>query len=250
MTGNILNQNSSEETQHSVSLVVPAFNEENNLADTITAIHDALEALPLIYEILIINDHSADATGQIADTLAAEDSRIRVLHNERNMGYGFSVLRGAKESRYEYFQLVPGDNEIPPESIRAVSSLIGPTDMVLPYMYNFEVRSFYRKLISWVFTSMMNVLFNMRLKYYNGPSAIRVKLINQTEVYTHGFAFQACILVQLVKRKYSYAQVGIRLAPRRFGKSTMVSTKNITLVLKTIRWLYWNVNVTRRLRNR
>ena len=232
----------------SVSVVVPAFNEEQNLAATIESIHKALNDKFSRYEIIVVNDGSTDDTGKIADALAEQDPHLRVIHNPRNMGYGFSVLRGAGAADYEYVQLVPGDNEIPTPSIEAVSSKIGTADMVIPYMLNSRVRPFGRKVISWGFTVMMNVLFNMRLHYYNGPSAIRSDLLKTALVNTRGFAFQASILVQLIKQKRTFVEVGIILAPRRFGKSTMVSPKNLASVVKTIARLFWDTNITRRLR--
>jgi len=231
-----------------VSVVVPAFNEENNIAATVAAVRAAVEGKFADYEIVIVNDCSRDDTGKIAETLAKDDHHINVFHNNRNSGYGFTVMRGASVAKFEYVQLVPGDNEIPTASIAAVAEKIGTADMVIPYMLNFKIRSFERKTISWVFTTLLNVLFLMRLRYYNGPCAIKRELIQTVAVNTRGFAFMSCVLIQLIKRKHSFVEVGILLEPRQFGKSTMVSVKNITEVIRTIGWLFWHVNITRRLR--
>ena len=238
---------SNQQSNTTVSIVVPAFNEEQNLAATVESIRKAIEGKFSEYEIIIVNDGSKDGTGKLAESLTLQYPHLRVVHNPHNIGYGFTVMRGAREAKFEYVQLVPGDNEIPTHSIEAIANKIGTADLVIPYMINFRIRTFKRKAVSWVFTTLLNVSFAMRLHYYNGPCAMRTNLIKTVKVNTRGFAFMACILIQLIKRRHSFVEVGILLETRKFGKSTMLSAKNIASVLKTIAWLFWNINVSKRL---
>ncbi len=232
----------------SVSIVVPAFDEAQNLAACIESIRKAVEDKAYEYEIIIINDGSRDDTGKVAETLAKQGSHIRVIHNPHNIGYGFAFMQGARAATYDYVQLVPGDNEIPTSSIETIASHLGTVDMVIPYLLNFRIRSLSRKIISWGYTAMLNVLFGLRLHYYNGPCAIRSDLIRTATVDTHGFAFMASILLQLIKQKYTFVEVGIILEPRHFGKSKLISPRNILSVVKTVAWLFWDINIARHFR--
>src|SRR5258706_9165531 len=77
-----------------LSAVLPAFNEEENILVTVEAVRSAVEKVTGNFEIIVVNDGSLDRTGQIADALAREDSRVRVLHHPANRGYGAALRTG------------------------------------------------------------------------------------------------------------------------------------------------------------
>ncbi len=238
--------NAAQEGKPSVSVIVPAFNEELNLVATVESIHKALEGKFSKYEVVIVNDGSRDDTGKIAETLAEQDSYLRVIHNPHNMGYGFTFMRGVEAASCEYVQLIPADGEIPTGSIETIANHIGMADMVIPYMLNFHIRPLGRRIISWGYTTLLNILFGMRLHYYNGPFVIRRNLIKTVPVNTSGFAFMASILLRLIKRKHTFVEVGIMLEPRQFGKSSL-SLRKIASVVKSIARLFWDINIAQRL---
>lgn len=231
---------------HSVSVVVPAYNEEQNLEATVESIHKALSDKYLKYEIIIINDGSHDNTGKLAEALAERDSRIKVIHNQKNSGYGYTFLRGAIAANYEYTQLIPADGEIPSNSIKKIADTIGEADLILPYIENFHIRTFARRVISVGYTLLLNVLFFLNIRYYNGPLIIKTTLLKSIPVKATGFAFMASIVIQAIK-KYgcSYTQTGILLAPRLFGNSNCTIRK-ILGVTKTIGQLFWEINILRK----
>lgn len=231
----------------SVSVVVPAYNEAPSLAEVVQSIHKAYGDKFSEYEIIIVNDGSTDDTGKIAETLAEQDSHLRIIHNPHNMGYGFTFLRGVEAAGCEYVQLIPADGEIPTSSIETIASHIGTTDIVISYMLNFHIRPLPRRILSWGYTALLNILFGLRLHYYNGPSVIRSDLIKTVNVTTRGFAFQAIILLRLIKRKHSFVEVGIMLEPRQFGKSSL-SLRKILSVVKTLAWLFWDIDIAERFR--
>ena len=70
--------------KQSISVIVPAFNEELNLSDTLDSINASASGRNLEVEIIIVNDGSKDNTGEVADLLASEDPRVRSLHHKTN----------------------------------------------------------------------------------------------------------------------------------------------------------------------
>ena len=233
----------------SVSVVVLAFNEARNLPSTVKAVISILEDNFSEYEIIIVNDGSQDDTGQVAEGLAERNSHIKVIHNPQNMGCGFTFMRGARASSSDYAWLIPGDGEISADSIETIASYIGSTDMVIPYALNSGIRPLSRRIVSWGYTTLLNMLFWKRLHYYNGPCVIRSDLVKSVPtVNSPGFAFMAPILLRLMKEGYSYTEVGMTLEPRRYGAPSINSLINIFSALKTIAWLLWDINVTRRFR--
>jgi len=233
----------------SVSVVVLAFNEARNLPSTVQSINEALEDKFAKYEIIIINDGSRDETGQVAESLAKQNSHLKVIHNPQNMGCGFTFIRGVTEASCEYVWLIPGDGEISADSIETIANHIGTADMVIPYVLNFGIRPLSRRIVSWGYTALINILFLRNLHYYNGPCAIRSDLAKSVPtVNSCGFAFMAPILLRLIKQKHSYVEVGITLQPRRYGWPSVSSLCNIFSALKTIAWLFWDINLGERLR--
>ena len=233
----------------SVSVVVLAFNEARSLPTAVESIHKALAGKFSRYEIIIVNDGSKDDTSEVAENLAVRDSSLKVIHNPTNMGCGFTFMRGVQEASGEYTWLIPGDGEIDTDAIKTIADRIGTADMVVPYVLNFGIRPLSRRIVSWGYTALLNVLFWKKLHYYNGPCVFRSDLVKSARtVNSRGFVFMAPILLQLMKRKHTYVEVGIMLQPRHYGRPSASSLTNIVEALKNITRLFWDINISQRLR--
>ena len=197
----------------SISVILPCLNEELGLRATYEGARDAAERHFKRFEILIVNDGSDDATGSIADAIAAADKRVRVFHNPTNHGYGYSCWQGADSARMAHIVAIPSDNEIEPASVDALFQAVGSADLVLAYPSNQRVRPRGRRVLSWAFTATMNAVTGHRLRYYNGPVVYKREHLPQVGRSTDGFAWQAAAVAKLVRSGCSFAHVGIRLRP-------------------------------------
>ena len=116
--------------QRSISVFIPALNEEKNLEPMVARLIEALTVTVEDYEIIIVDDGSSDGTGAVADGLAAENSAIRALHNSRNMGLGYCFAQGCREARKNFFVYIPGDNTWPYRSFVELSATLdAPTSL-------------------------------------------------------------------------------------------------------------------------
>lgn len=87
--------------ERSVSVIMPAFNEEGGLRSAVERTIETFRSLDITYEIVIVNDHSSDRTAEIAETLAAAHHSVSCLHHERNQGIGAALRswRGSSPQR-------------------------------------------------------------------------------------------------------------------------------------------------------
>jgi glycosyltransferase involved in cell wall biosynthesis len=92
-----------------LSVVLPAHNEEENLADAVREAIAAAEQVSRRQEIVVVDDGSQDATAELAEALAAMDSRVRLVRHERNRGYGCAVRSGISAARMEWVLLTDAD---------------------------------------------------------------------------------------------------------------------------------------------
>jgi len=229
----------------SISIIVPCLNEEGNLRGTVECIREALDSSGRFssYEILIFNDCSTDGTGALAEEIKKGERSIKVIHNPRNMGFGYNYTEGVRLAQKEYIMMVPGDNEIPALAIEKVFSLAGEADIIIPYVTNTHVRAKSRRAISQVFVIMMNTAFGLKLRYYNGTCMIKSSLLKKVPLKTWGFAYMAAILVRLLRSGASYAECGVEIRSRESGKTKAFTMKNIFSVVEALATLFWDVRV-------
>ena len=227
----------------SISVIIPALNEGNNIALTVNSVLSILKDKFSEYEIIIFDDASKDNTLVKANELANQNNRIKVIHNETTMGLGYNYSKGVKIAKNQYIVMVPGDNEIEQDSIKAMFEYIGKVDIITTYSVNLNIRPISRQIISKVFTGLMNFLFNLNLNYYNGLSIHKRDLLNSIQMTTYGFAYHAEILVRLIKKGCTFAEVGMYLKKREYGKSKAFAFKNVISVLKTILKLFVDIRL-------
>ena len=90
-------------THKSITVMIPAYNEEENLAKAFEKFDKAVKSVFDDYEFIIFNDCSSDRTGEIADELAKKNKRVRVVHNKKNMNLGYNYREGIKLSQKEFY---------------------------------------------------------------------------------------------------------------------------------------------------
>jgi dolichol-phosphate mannosyltransferase len=229
-------------TPKAVTIFVPAFNEVANLEG---AVEDAVAATKALtdYEIVIVDDGSTDGTGPLADALAVRWPKVRVVHNRSNLGLARGYRVALEQARMPYFTFVPGDREVSGESIREILDAVGTADIVVPYHANLKARRWYRRLITRASTRLMNVLFGLRVRYYQGPCVYPTSLARSLPTTTTGFFFLAEMLVQALRAGHSFIEVGLIHQERATGRSKALSFGNALRALKTVMGLWWKIRV-------
>lgn len=233
-----------------VSVVMPALNEEGNLADAIRDIRAVLPAHFRAWEVIVVDDGSTDRTGEIAETFARSDPSVRVLHNRAPTGLGAVFRRGVEAARHERVIYVPGDNALEAASLGAIFREAGRADVVVGDTRNMRVRRWPRRLISRCTTLFLNFVSGLHLPYYNGLALYHREDLLRLPVWSSSFAYQGEILMQRILNGSSYLFVPVLLREAvREKESKAFRWKNILGVLRTFGRLVWIVRVRGRFRN-
>ena len=217
-----------------LSVIIPALNEEANIAAAVDETLRAIEGRFADHELLLFNDGSTDRTGAIMDQLAASNPRIRVTHNPQSRNLGGVFKQGGALARHEYLLMVPGDNENPGSALLAPFAAIGQADIVIPYTTNQQVRPFGRRVASRAYVILMNVLFRQRLKYYNGTVIHRTARLRTITIRTNSFSYQSEALIKMLRAGASFVEVGIEIQPCARRQSRAFRWRNIRDVGRAI----------------
>lgn len=232
-------------SSNSLTIIVPALNEEKNIGAVCRDVSRVADQHLADYEILVVDDASKDQTSQVVWSIHEDNKRVRLVRNETTQGLGGAYRVGLREARCRYAMLVPGDNQIVADSLADIFKEVGKADVLVCYIKNQGVRPPWRHAISLLFTAILNFLFRLNLRYYNGTTVLETELARQVVPATSGYAYMAVMLVYLLKGGLSYKQVGFTLQERTYGRTKAFHLKNILSVLKTVLRLFWKVRVCR-----
>lgn len=103
--------------QTTLSVVIPAHNEEGSIKETVESVTNALMREHIPFEIVVVNDHSTDATATVLTELNAHISQLRIVHNEQLGGFGRAVVSGINAAHGDYIAIMMADLSDDPEDL-------------------------------------------------------------------------------------------------------------------------------------
>ncbi len=222
----------------SISVFFPCYNEQDNVEQTTKRAKEVLDGLGADYEIIIVNDGSADETGKRADAIAAKDSRIRVVHHPQNMGYGAALQSGIRAAKKEFIFFTDGDGQFDIGEIKLLLPLMTQNDLVCGYRLD-RKDPLMRKLNGWMWTRLVNLLFGMSIRDIDCAFKLfRAEVFMGIRMSSAGALISAEILARATRRGYRIAEVGVHHYPRTAGKQTGAKLRVILRAFKELFKLY------------
>jgi dolichol-phosphate mannosyltransferase len=224
-------------------IIIPTYNEAENLSPLLQAI---FSYAPLTH-VLIVDDHSPDGTGELADELQKKDGRVHVLHRAGKLGLGTAYLAGFKfalahgfDAAFEMDADFSHDPRYLPDFLRAIEN----ADVVIGSRYivggNTPGWSALRRLISGsgnIFARLM-----LGIPVHDCTSGFRcyrrrvLESIDLDAVQSHGYAFQVELTYRVTMQGFQMVETPIVFMDRRCGKSKMshaIIVEALTYVLRT-----------------
>lgn len=149
----------------SLSVFLPAYNEERNIGRTVLSVKDILLKIADEWELIVINDGSKDKTREIVEDLVSRDSRIKIINHDFNRGYGASLRSGFYSARYPWIAYIDSDGQFDFSEITAFIEKQKETgaDLVIGYYKKRKV-SYFKKITSKIWELLVFVLFGLKVR--------------------------------------------------------------------------------------
>jgi dolichol-phosphate mannosyltransferase len=230
-------------------LVLPTYNEAENLERIVGAATRALARASPEHRLLIVDDNSPDGTGDIADRLAAERDDVEVLHRPGKEGLGRAYLAGFQHALHADAELVmemDADFSHDPADIPRLIEAAADADLVLGSRYmpggGVEGWSWYRELLSRGGCVYARVLLGVPIRDLTGGFKCFRREVLETldlaEVHADGYGFQIEMTYKAIRAGFRVREVPITFRDRVAGTSKMHGRIAIEAVWKvpTLRW--------------
>lgn len=225
----------------SLSLVLPAHNEEENIR---IVVEQALEVLPHYvdtFEIIPVNDGSTDATAMILEQLAAEDDRVQPVSYKVNKGYGGAVTSGFDASRYDYVMFMDADRQFDINDIAMLAPFVGRFDIVAGFRME-RNDPLIRRINAEVFNIAVRILFGVHLRDLDCAFKIfRGDQLRSLDLISNGALINCEMQAKLRRHGATLVQVGVNHYPRLAGDPTGGSLKVILKAMRDILILWWKM---------
>jgi glycosyltransferase involved in cell wall biosynthesis len=225
-----------------LTVFVPAYNEAGNIAHCVETVLQQMELLKISVEVLIVDDCSRDQTGALAEGLAAQDERVRVVHHSENRGIGGGFVTALQHARGEWLILIPADLALKPSELSRYIEAAPQADIVVGLRSDLSDYNWIRKLIHFANITLLRLLFNMPVHQFQYISMYRMEVLRSMQVeYWRSAFFLAEVLIKAHALGFKLVEAEIRYAPRVTGRPTGAKLK---LVFTTVRdlfffWLRW-----------
>src|SRR5260370_10513529 len=173
----------------SISVIYPAYNEEQNIVPTIERSMAALLSITNDFEIIIVNDASRDNTAELADDLARRYPQIRVIHQSRNMGQGVGIITGFRAGTKDLLIHNGVDYPFDVADLKLMLPPLSNADIVVGVRKGRPGYTLYRTLLSIATVRLMHLFFDVRLRDYSFVQLYRGKIWQAIEVDARSTGF-------------------------------------------------------------
>jgi glycosyltransferase involved in cell wall biosynthesis len=223
-----------------LSIFYPMWNEEEYIERALTAGRRACEQLIRSgdigdYELIVVDDASTDRTPEIADRLAAEDPRVKVVHHARNRKLGGAMKTGFATATGDVILYtdadLPFDMAELPRAVRLLREY--DVDIISAYRFDRTGEGYLRSVYTFVYNLLIRTLFDVKARDINFAFKLcRARVFDHVELRSEGSFIDAELVIRATRLGYEMLQFGVDYFPRTRGVSTLSSPSVITTILR------------------
>jgi len=204
-----------------VSIILPTYNEKENIKDLIKGIVKHVKEL---HEIIVVDDNSPDGTHEIVRKISKKNKKIRLVRRINERGLASALARGIKESRGNIVGWMDADLGMPPRYLAKFLKWIPRYDIAIGSRYakgGDDRRPFIRRITSRAINLFTNLLLGFSVKDFNSGFVVAKKdVFKKVNLMSEGYG-QYCIrfLYECINKEYTIKETGYIFTDRTKGKS-------------------------------
>lgn len=226
------------EKRFSISVFLPAYNEEENIERAVRSSVDVLQDIGNDWEVIVVNDASRDKTGEIAERLSQEIPEVKVIHHEKNTRLGGALRSGFDNSSKDLVFYTDADNPIDMNDLRWAVPLMSEVDFITGYRLNRD-EPLKRKIYSRAYNWLIRLIFGLKVRDVNFSfKLVKQEVLQKARLHSQGSFIDAELLIEARKHGFCIKEVGVRYYPRTKGVSTLASPAVIFKILGEM-WVYY-----------
>jgi len=225
----------------SLSIILPAYNEEQVILTTLSEVTTALNAWDAAYEVIVVNDGSDDRTGARVASVAARDPHVRIVTHTTNQGYGAALISGFAAARNDLTCFMDADGQFTIRDLPRLLAAIEDADAVLGYRIRRQ-DSWLRQVNAWGWQTLIALALGVRVRDLDCAfKLIRTDFLHTHPPTTHSALINAEVVYMLQRSGATWREVGVRHLPRQGGHATGANLRVIAramcdLLRYTWRW--------------
>jgi glycosyltransferase involved in cell wall biosynthesis len=217
-----------------ISAVMPAFNEEANLTESVGRMAAALTACARSFEVIVVDDGSQDGTPAVLERLKSEYPSLRVIRHPHNRGYGAALRSGFGAARYPWIFLMDSDNQFDPAQLGRLLSRAADADIVAGFRKH-RRDPLLRRLNALAFFTLVRFLFGRLAQDVNCAfKLLRRDLIAGMQLHSDGALINTEVLVNARRMHARVVEIAVDHFARHSGKQTGANPR---VVLRAFREL-------------
>lgn len=222
----------------SISVVLPAYNEEANVGRAVCRAMRAVAAHTSDYEVIVVDDGSRDRTTEVVRAIMEEHPQVRLVRHEINRGYGGALRSGFEAATRELVFFTATDNQYDPSEIDRLLPLMDGADIVTGFRARRQ-DSRPRRLYAWAWNALVNLLFGYLSRDIDCAFKLfRRGILEQVALTSPGAMVDTQLLAGAKRRGFRIREIAVSHFPREVGHQTGA---DLRVVLRAFRDLigYW-----------
>jgi dolichol-phosphate mannosyltransferase len=219
---------------HSLSAILPAYNEEANITQAVERAVQVLPGLAEEWEVIVVDDGSIDGTAAVAERLVAEHyPRVRLLQHKVNEGYGAALRTGFDRARYDLLFYTDSDNQFDISELAYALPMMSGYDVVVGFrVYRYDPPV--RVIASWGYNRLVRLLFRVGVRDVDCSFKLfRREVMEKITIETTNFFVDTELVAKARKWNFRIAEKGVRHYPRTAGETT-VQPSDVPRTLKVV----------------
>lgn len=211
--------------EESLSIMIPAFNEEGNLPNLIKQTVQDTRKISSNFEIVIVNDGSTDNTETVAKNLAKTHPEVRLATYKKNKGLALAWRTGIQACKKDIILYIEGDGQQPFKDQYDLLEKIKHADLVLGVRtYRFDYTPF-RKTLSYGFLFLVWLLFGLTYKDLGWSQAYRRKIFDKIEMKAVTPFFDTEVVIKALRYGFKVVEAHSYYRPRKAGSTSLGNIK-------------------------